>query len=235
MKILAIDTSAKTATAALTDGRRLLSLYTQNVGLTHSETMLPMVEALLRDAKTDVDEIDMFACAVGPGSFTGVRIGVSLVKGLAFGKNKICVGISTLESLARNIEIDGALIVPVMDARRERLYSAVFKYESGKYLRLKNDDANPVDKIAEEISKYGGDIYFVGDGYDIIGKAVEIKNKTPEALRLPSGYSAALAALDKYESAPEEERKNFTDALLSPDYLRPSQAERILTSKGVVL
>ena len=134
MKILAIDTSAKTATAALTDGRRLLSLYTQNVGLTHSETMLPMVEALLRDAKTDVDEIDMFACAVGPGSFTGVRIGVSLVKGLAFGKNKICVGVSTLESLARNIEVEGALIVPVMDARRERLYSAVFKYENGKYI-----------------------------------------------------------------------------------------------------
>ena len=235
MKILAIDTSAKTATAALTDGRRLLSLYTQNVGLTHSETMLPMVEALLRDAKTDVDEIDMFACAVGPGSFTGVRIGVSLVKGLAFGKNKICVGISTLESLARNIEVDGAVIVPVMDARRERLYSAVFKYENGKYLRLTDDDANPVNKIAEEISKYVGDIYFVGDGYDIIGKAVEIKNKTPEALRLPSGYSAALAALDKYESATAEERKNFTDALLSPDYLRPSQAERILTSKGVIL
>ena len=235
MKILAIDTSAKTATAALTDGRRLLSLYTQNVGLTHSETMLPMVEALLRDAKTDVDEIDMFACSVGPGSFTGVRIGVSLVKGLAFGKNKICVGISTLESLARNIEVEGAVIVPVMDARRERLYSAVFKYENGKYLRLTDDDANPVDKIAEEISKYGGDIYFVGDGYDIIGKAVEIKNKTPEALRLPSGYSAALAALDKYESATAEERKNFTDALLSPDYLRPSQAERILTSKGVIL
>lgn len=231
MKILAIDTSAKTASAALTDGRRLLSLYTQNVGLTHSETMLPMAEAMLRDAKTDVDDIDMFVCTVGPGSFTGVRIGVSVVKGLAFGKNKICIGVSTLESLAHNIEVEGYLIVPVMDARRSRLYCAVFKRENGKYIRLTEDKTETAEELAAEISKYGGDIYFVGDGYDIIAGLVKSKNTTPETLRLPSGYSAALAALDMYEGATEEERDKFTDALLFPDYLRPSQAERTLYAK----
>lgn len=234
MKILALDTSAKTASVALTDGRRLIAANTLNAGLTHSETMLPMIVSLLRDAKTCVDDIDMFACTVGPGSFTGVRIGVSVIKGLAYDKNKICVGVSTLESLARNI-VDDGIIVPVMDARRSRLYRAVFKRENGMLTRLSDDDAKPVDDIAAEISKYGRDIYFVGDGYDIINGVFASTKETPEPLRRSNAYSVATAALEKYENSDTTERKKMCDTLLFPEYLRPSQAERTLTSKGVIL
>ena len=231
MKILALDTSAKTASVALTDGRCLVSLYTQNAGLTHSETILPMVESLLRDAKTDVEDIDMFACTVGPGSFTGVRIGVSVIKGLAFGKGKICIGVSTLEALARNVEDDGAIVVPVMDARRDRLYCAVFKNENGAPRRLSDDDTLTVAELTEEISKYGRDIYFVGDGYDIMSKAFGQTKPTPEILRYSNAYSVAMAALDKYENADSGKRNEFSDMLLFPEYLRPSQAERTQSSK----
>lgn len=234
MKILALDTSAKTATVALTDDRKLLASDRKNTGLTHSETMLPMVVSLLDGANVSVDEIDMFACTVGPGSFTGVRIGVSLIKGLAFGKNKICVGVSTLDALARNIEGDG-FIVPVMDARRSRLYSAIFKKENGTLTRLMNDDARTVDELIAEISKYGRDIYFVGDGYDIINGTFASTLTTQEQLRLPNAYSVAVAALEKFEKADDGERELMTDLMLRPEYLRPSQAERTLTSKGVIL
>ena len=234
MKILALDTSAKTASVALCDGRVPIAADTRNAGLTHSETMLPTVVSLLRDAKVDVDDIDMFACTVGPGSFTGVRIGVSVIKGLAFGKNKICVGVSTLESLARNIDGDG-MIVPIMDARRSRLYSAIFKKEHGFLTRLTNDDAKTVEELTEELEKYGHEIYFVGDGYDIMKNAFVSTKETPEALRCSNAYSFAMAALDKYEKADDGERKKMCDILLSPEYLRPSQAERTLTSKGVIL
>ena len=231
MKILALDTSAKTASVALTDGHRLISQYTQNAGLTHSETMLPMVEALLRDAKTSADDIDMFACTVGPGSFTGVRIGVSVIKGLAFGKNKICVGVSTLEALARNIEEEDATVVPVMDARRGRLYSAIFRIENGAPQRLSDDDTLTVDELKEKLREYGSDIYFVGDGYDIMKGATQNSKQTPETLRYPSAYSVALTALEKYENADGDEKKKYSDMLLFPEYLRPSQAERTLEAK----
>ena len=231
MKILALDTSAKTASVALTDGRRLISQYTQNAGLTHSETMLPMVEALLRDAKTDVGDIDMFACTVGPGSFTGVRIGVSVIKGLAFGKGKICVGVSTLEALARNIEEEGAIVASVMDARRGRLYSAIFRIENGAPRRLSDDDTLTVEELTKKIAQYGKNIYFVGDGYDIMNEAFAGANKTPEILRYPSAYSVAAAALDKYERSSDDEKKKLSDMLLFPEYLRPSQAERTENSK----
>jgi len=167
MKILAIDTSQKTASVALCDGFRPLAVYTQNIGLTQSEAMLPMIENLLKDAKTDVDDIDMFACTVGPGSFTGVRIGVSLIKGLAFGKNKICVGVSTLEALAHNIDVEGASVASAIDARQDRVYGAFFKIENGMPRRLTEDNvysAFAFAKIAYNIHECA---YYVGDGYDI--------------------------------------------------------------------
>ena len=227
MKILAIDTSAKSAGVALTDGRRPIAVYTQNVGLTHSETILPMIEVLLKNAKTDIDQIDMFACTVGPGSFTGVRIGVSTIKGLAFGKNKICVGVSTLESLARNIKVKNSVIVPVIDARQSRLYNAVFTYDGEKYIRITDDKTSTAAELADEIQKYGSGIYYVGDGYDIINQVAPSSVETPEILKLPSGYSTAVAALEKYELM--ENKEIFKDTMLFPEYLRPSQAERSIS------
>lgn len=125
MKILAIDTSATVASAALCENDEPIAVYSQKSGLTHSQTMLPMIRDLMRNAGVTIDDIDMMAVSAGPGSFTGVRIGISTVKGLAFGKNKICVGVSTLEAMARGIAsfCTDALICPVMDARRGQLYT----------------------------------------------------------------------------------------------------------------
>ena len=231
MKILAIDTSAKTASVALCDDTFPLATYTQNVGLTQSEAMLPMVENLLKDAKTDVSEIDMFACTTGPGSFTGVRIGVSLIKGLAFGKGKICVGVSTLEALAHNIDIEGAVVAPVMDARQNRVYGAFFKIENGAPRRLSEDDIYTAEEIANIADKTYGGAYFAGDGRDIVSPFAESGVKTPKLLAGSTAYSVAVAAYEKYLAASDEEKTKFTDTLLFPTYLRPSQAERNLNNK----
>ena len=232
MKILAIDTSAKLACAALCDGKEPVALYTQNAGFTQSETALPIIESLLKNAKCSVDDIDVFACTTGPGSFTGVRIGVSLVKGLAFGKNKMCVGVSSLEALAHAVDISGAVIVPVMDARSDRLYNAIFRRDGDELVRMSPDRISTSRELSDELSSMNSDVYFVGDGYDIMKKAFPAAKDTPYQLRCANGYSVALAALEKLDRASEEEAARFTDTLLFPEYLRPSQAERNLSEKG---
>lgn len=232
MKILAIDTSAKLACAALCDDDKPISVYSQNAGFTQSETALPIIETMLKSANISTDYIDIFACTTGPGSFTGVRIGVSLIKGLAFGKNKICVGVSSLDALARGIDADGAVVVPVMDARSGRLYNAIFRREGKKTVRLCPDRVSTASELAEELKSIKEDIYFVGDGYEIIKAVFPAAKDTPTEKRDTSGYLVALAALEKYKNASEEEKARFNDVFLSPEYLRPSQAERNLAEKG---
>ena len=232
MKILALDTTARVASAAICNDTQLISLYTQNVGLTHSETMLPMIEALLKHSRTDINDIDLFACSSGPGSFTGVRIGVSVIKGLAFEKNKQCIGVSTLEALARNIVCpNGEIICPVMDARRNQLYSAMFTYQEGALVRLTDDDTVDANELASKLSSLSKPIHFVGDGYDIMDKMpVPLKKHTPEILRYQNAYSVAMAALEKYKSNKNNDLR-FDDSSLVPEYLRPSQAERTASNK----
>lgn len=215
MKILALDTTALTATAAVTDDEKLIGLYTLNTALTHSETMLPMIENLLYNSKISIKEIDLFACSAGPGSFTGVRIGISIIKGLAFGTNKPCVGVSTLEALAYNMTGFNGIICPVMDARRSQLYNALFY--TGE--RLCDDRLITVDDLNDELENYNKDIYYVGDGYKLIKSN---KTYTPEILRYQNAYSVAQCALIG---------KHTTDIEVSPVYLRASQAERELKLK----
>ena len=232
MKILALDTTARVASAAICDDTRLISLYTQNVGLTHSETMLPMIEALLKHSRTDINDIDLFACSSGPGSFTGVRIGVSVIKGLAFEKNKPCLGVSTLEALARNIVCpDGEVICPVMDARRNQLYSSTFTYKEGVLVRLTDDDTVDANELAINLSSLSKPVHFVGDGYDIMDKMpIPLKKHTQEILRYQNAYSVAMTALEKYKSNQNNDLC-FDDSILVPEYLRPSQAERTASNK----
>ena len=237
MKILAIDTTAKTAAAAITDGERLLASATLNNPGTHSVTVLPTVETLLRGASLTFSDIDMFAVSAGPGSFTGVRIGVSLVKGLAFGTDKPCVGVSSLEALARNLTAVNGLICPVMDARRNQLYNALFTCENGTITRLTEDRLITADELGEELRGYAESrpVYFVGDGYGIAVSMIDCPNilPTPEPLRWQNGYSVAMAALEKYSSAlsSPDEIAQFTASSLSPVYLRASQAERELKER----
>jgi tRNA threonylcarbamoyladenosine biosynthesis protein TsaB len=202
-------------------------MYTQKNGLTHSETLLPMIEAALKNLKLTADDIDMFAVSEGPGSFTGVRIGVAALKGLAFGKNKICVGTSTLDALARNAQgLPGKfLAVPVMDARRQQLYNAVFEYSDGELTRLCEDRLISASELEAELADVNIPVYFFGDGYSIAQKlSISAKVTTPQILILQNGASVAASALAKYEAS--EAKEGFTDLALSPKYLRASQAER---------
>ena len=230
MKILAIDSSALAGSVAVLDGERLLAETFVNTSNTHSETLLPMVAEVLQRAELTADDIDMFAVTTGPGSFTGVRIGVSMVKGLAFGKNKPCVGVSALDALAAGLKELKDIIVPVMDARRCGLYNAVYLSDGGRVERLAPDKLDLPEELAKEVTALAKEkkmnIYFAGDGYN---KAVSATGSarvkpTPIPLRLISAYCVAMAALDKYESAADT--SVFTDTALAAVYIRPTEAER---------
>lgn len=227
MKILALDSTAVSASVALCEDATPIAVYTQKTGLTHSETLLPMVCAVLQNAKCTVNDVDMFAVSSGPGSFTGVRIGVSAIKGLAFGKNKICIGTSTLDSLARNaVGMDGNfLAVPVMDARRNQLYNAIFEYNNGVMTRLCEDRLIAADELQKELAVTDKPVYFFGDGYAIANKLdIPQKCATPNAIIYQNAVSVAASALYKYENS--KDKGVYTDLALSPKYLRASQAER---------
>lgn len=227
MKILAVDTTAKTATAAISENERLIALTILNTPNTHSVTLLPMIDGLLSCASLSIADMDILACAAGPGSFTGVRIGAATIKGLAYVDKKVCVGVSSLEALATNITEDG-LICPVMDARRNQLYNALFRAEDGRLERLTPDRALSADELRAELENENGKIFVTGDGSDIALNALKGKNVVlpHETLRYHNAYGVALAAYKKYMQATEEERREFTPEKLSPAYLRMSQAER---------
>ena len=226
MKILAFDGTAKAASVAVADGDRILAHYTVDNGLTQSELLLPMAEDMLKGLKLGFSDIDMYATSVGPGAFTGVRLGVSLINGLAFGRNIPCVGVSTIESLAENLRGLKGIIVPCMDARRGQVYSATFISDGAELRRLCDDRAVALKDLADELKAYEGEnIYISGDGYAVARKALcDLGIKlcdTPELLILESAASVARVAKRKYESG-----EAMTDSELSPIYLRMPQAER---------
>ena len=226
MIILAFDSTAKAASVAVSDGERLLADYTVDNGLTQSELLLPMAEHVLASLKMSFDDVDIFAAAVGPGSFTGVRIGVSLVKGLAFAKDKPCISVSTLEALAENITPLEGILVPVMDARRSQVYTALFECDGKSAHRLSEDVAIPISELAERLREHKGrTIYLAGDGYiaakDGLAALDVVTADTPELLLRESAYSVARVAHRKHLSG-----DILTDREISPTYLRVPQAER---------
>jgi len=226
MITLAFDSTAKAASCAVCDGERLLAVYNIDNGLTQSELLLPMAENVLKSLKLTFTDVELLACSVGPGSFTGVRIGAALVKGIAFGKGIPCVGISTLEALAENLSGLCGIIVPVMDARRGQVYTALFEYSNGEMKRLTEDKAISLDELADTLSDFEGEnIYLVGDGYEIARKALIECGialcETPELLKSQNAYSIAKLAAKAAASG-----KTVTDKEISPTYLRVPQAER---------
>ena len=155
MLILAFESSARPASVALLRDGQLLSQYSQCSQLTHSRTLLPMAEDMLKNAELTLDDVDLFAVAHGPGSFTGIRIGVSTVKGLAWASDKPCVGVSTLEAMAWHGLAAGGLICPVMDARRSQVYNALFEIRDGKPARLTEDRPISLEELAAERASTG--------------------------------------------------------------------------------
>lgn len=226
MIVLAFDSTAKVASVAVSDGERILASYSIDNGLTQSELLLPMADDLLRSLKLSFDDVDIYACSVGPGSFTGVRIGVSLVKGLAFGKNKPCVAVSTLEGLAENLAPLDGVLVPLMDARRSQVYTAIFLSDGGTVTRACEDMAISISELAERLATYSEKkIYLSGDGYAVAyPKLIELGvkvDRTPEMLINENAASVARVAYRKYLAG-----EYTTDTEISPTYLRLPQAER---------
>ena len=221
MLILAFESSARAASVALLRDGCLLSQYSQCSALTHSRTLLPMAEDLLKNAELKLSDIDLFAVAHGPGSFTGVRIGVSTVKGLAWAANKPCVGVSTLEAMAWHGLAAGGVVCPVMDARRSQVYNALFEIRDGRPVRLCEDRPIALEELAPQLKELDRPAFLVGDGAAITAKYLEsagIPFRTaPENLVWQSAWGVAMAASDRTPGT--------ADSLL-PVYLRLSQAER---------
>ncbi len=222
MKILAMDSSAVAASVSLCEDERLLGEYTICNGNTHSQTLLPMIEELLSRFGVTTDDIDLFAVSNGPGSFTGVRIGVATLKGLAFGKDKPCVGVSTLEALAHNLTVVDGLICPVMNARRGQVYTALFRAKGGELERLLPDSAMAITELDAILETYQEPIRLVGDGYGVTAPNLKTPIlSVPDRLRHQSAYSVAQVARRAYERG-----EALSDAQTVATYLRPSQAER---------
>jgi len=221
MLILAFESSAKAASVALCRDGRLLAQSTQISALTHSRTLLPMAEDLLKNTEVPVRDVDLFAVAHGPGSFTGIRIGVSTVKGLAWAAEKPCVGVSTLEAMAWHGLAAGGYICPVMDARRAQVYNALFEIRSGRPLRLCDDRALSLSELSEELRALSSPVFLVGDGAALTASHLEKEaipfRMAPDNLLWQDAWGVAMAA-PEHEAAPGDR--------LLPVYLRLSQAER---------
>lgn len=221
MKILGVETSAVTASCALCElgeNTRVIaegSLHTDQV---HSKTLLPFLEAMLKGAGVSLSETDAFAVSVGPGSFTGLRIGVSAVKGMAYALNKPCRAVSSLLGLAYRFTGTDAVICAVMDARCRQVYNALFRVFDGKVERLCDDRALSIEALGEELNARKEKIILAGDGAELVYRTLGEKfTLAPPSLRFQSAVGVCLAA----EGLPDV----GAEALI-PTYLRLPQAER---------
>lgn len=226
MLILALESTAQIASAALWLDGNVLALSSLSSGNTHSTTLLPMVEQMLKNTGRRISDVDLFACTVGPGSFTGVRIGAATLQGLAFGTDKPCVGVSSLTAMAYQLRGFSGILCPVIGARRSQLYSALFRSDGNHVTRLTEDGIVLTTELTAYLAAYDDPVHFTGDGYPDARKAAVHPHlcTTPAALRIPSAFAAAEAAYALYESTPD--KSVFALSSIQPVYLRKTQAER---------
>ncbi|MBR5321429.1 MAG: tRNA (adenosine(37)-N6)-threonylcarbamoyltransferase complex dimerization subunit type 1 TsaB [Clostridia bacterium] len=228
MKILSIDSSSVSASVAITENGVTLAENFINNGLTHSQTLMPMVEKTLNDANVSVKNVDLFAVTNGPGSFTGVRIGIASVKGMADALGKKCIAISTLEAIAEPLKNEDCIACAVMDARCNQVYTAIF--ENGK--RLCEDKAVLIDELGTELNKYNKKVVFIGDGsvlcYEKLKSIVTNVDIADENIRYVHASSIGRLTEDKIKNGESPENS----AKLVPFYLRLPQAERELNNKN---
>ena len=225
MRILAFETSAKAGSVALLSDGKLLGEYYLNCGMTHSRTLLKLAEELLTACEISPQQLDAVACAAGPGSFTGVRIGVAAAKGFAWGAEKPCVGVSTLEAMAHQAQSFEGAICCAMDARREQVYHAMFACHAGTITRLSEDCAISLEELAKRLKKIEIPKIMVGDGaqlcYNTLSTICPDCVRAPEHLTMQRASGVALVAERQLQNGGE-----FSGAALVPNYLRLSQAER---------
>ena len=225
MKILAFETSAKAASVALLEKGKLLGESYQNTGLTHSQTLMVMAEDLLKACNLTAKDVEAVAVAAGPGSFTGVRIGVAAAKGFAWGAELPCYGVSTLEAMARNLGIYQGYVVPAMDARRSQVYTAIFHAQKGALTRVEADMAISLAELGERIKNFSEPVFLVGDGatlcYNTLLEEVPGLVLPPEHRMHQRAAGVALAAQVMIDAGDPGNGGSLT-----PNYLRLSQAER---------
>ena len=224
MKILAVDTSAKAASAAVVEDGKIIAESYINTKITHSQTILPMIKSMLEASGQTIEQMDAFAVSVGPGSFTGLRIGISLVKGLAFSTEKKCVPVSTLEALCHNISSAG-VICAVMDARCSQVYTAMFEFDGEKYIRITDDEAISINQLEENVKKSKKMVVFVGDGaemcYNKLKQTCDNVSLAAENVRFQKASAVAFVAEKMID-----EGKEVSAEELEPSYLRLPQAQR---------
>lgn len=225
MLIFGIDTCCNAATAALLEDDRLVAQTVINSGKTHSQKMMPQIAEMFRQAEKEVKEVDCFAAAVGPGSFTGVRIGVATVKAMAQAVKKPCVAVSTLHGLANNVAVFDGVICPILDARREQVYNALF--QGGRALaRLCEDRALGIEELLDELKEKDAPVLFCGDGVPVFRQRIaEVLEEraifAPTMQNMNLGASVAEIGLAKAMAG-----ETIPYGALVPQYVRLSQAER---------
>ncbi len=223
MKILALECSAGPASVAVSENGKILASDFTNVALTHSQTLMPMLKSLLDKSGLSMKDIDAIAISCGPGSFTGIRIGISALKGLAAPRALPCYGVSTLRAIAENKRDFEGIIAAVMDARCNQVYNALFRAEGGKLTRLCDDRALMTDELLAELDGFSERVVFVGDGARLFECCISDRLSVAEGdSRYQSAVGVALAA---------EEYEPTAAARLMPFYLRLPQAERELRAK----
>ncbi len=227
MNILAIESSAVTASVAVLKDDLLAAEYTINYKKTHSQTLLPMIDEVFDMTEMEPEQIDIVAVSVGPGSFTGLRIGAATGKGIALSLDKDMVEVSTLEALAYNLYGTDKLICPIMDAKRSHVYAGVYKFEKDKALcTVRNSMLVSYEELAKLLNELGQEVVFVGDGIAVaaetLSAALSVNYEfAPAHMNTQRAGSVAMVARDKVEK-----KETVSAAALRPDYLRPSQAER---------
>lgn len=232
MKVLAIESSAVTASVAIMSEEVLTAEYTINYKKTHSQTLLPMIDEICRMTETKVNDIDYYAVSVGPGSFTGLRIGAATGKGLAFAAKKDMVEVPTLEAMAYNMYGWKQLICPIMDAKRKHLYSAVYAFSEEGRLEIIHDKCLvSFEELVSMINQLGKSVVFLGDGVTAAQSFLNEKltvsaTYAPAHMNSQRAASVAMAALRRIQLG-----ETVSADELKPDYLRPSQAERELAER----
>ncbi len=225
MKILAFESTAKAASVALCEDETLIAQSFQNSGLTHSTTLMPMAEAMLNHCGVSLSEVECLAVAEGPGSFTGLRIGISTVKGLAWGMEKPCTGVSTLEAMAWNLAHMDGVLVCCMDARRKQVYNALFRAHHGALERLTEDRAISLEDLCEELNQISAPMMAVGDGAHLCTAECEVRGiairQAPPHLLHQSAWGVARGAVERMKDG-----ALVSGEALTANYLRLSQAER---------
>ncbi len=223
MLTLAIDTATKVCSIALCRDQEVLAEYSINMGMTHSEGLLPQIEQLLNRCKVEKKSIELLAVSMGPGSFTGLRIGLATAEAMAYSWHCCLHGVDTLEALAYNIPLEGILLSPVLDAQKGNYYQALYKWEAGQLIKLASVEVVSKDRLLEKIKEQAMPTLLLGECNKLAKLELPANVKlAPAALRMPKGSSVALAAAVGFD--PEQDKKIFG---LEPYYIRRSEAEEL--------